>query len=73
VPLFDFQDGNGPVPAHQHSDGGGWVADTAYVDDSVYVGPDALVFDSARVYAVTRRSTTRHESSETVVCLKLCK
>ena len=31
--TFDFQDGNGPVPAHRHinPDGttGGWVADTA--------------------------------------------
>ena len=25
--AFDF--GTGPVPAHQHPNGGGWVADTA--------------------------------------------
>ena len=30
--TFDFKDGNGPVPAHQHPNGGGWVADTAKVD-----------------------------------------
>jgi len=23
--THDFQDGNGPVPAHQHANGGGWV------------------------------------------------
>ena len=27
--TFDF--GKGPVPAHQHPNGGGWVADTATV------------------------------------------
>ena len=30
--TFDFKDGNGPVPAHEHPNGGGWVADTAKVD-----------------------------------------
>ena len=40
--LHDF--GEGPVPAHQHSNGGGWVADTADVADSVFVGPNARVF-----------------------------
>jgi hypothetical protein len=25
--AFDF--GNGPVPAHRHPNGGGWVADTS--------------------------------------------
>ena len=29
--TFDFNDGNGPVPAHKHPNGGGWVADTAKV------------------------------------------
>ena len=32
------------VPAHQHLNGGGWVADTAIVLDEVYVGPTARVF-----------------------------
>ena len=45
--TFDF--GNGPVPAHQHSNGGGCVADTAKVADTAYVGPDAQVSDTARV------------------------
>jgi carbonic anhydrase/acetyltransferase-like protein (isoleucine patch superfamily) len=46
---FDFEDGNGPVPAHRHSCGGGWVADTATVDDTAYVGLNARVFGDARV------------------------
>ena len=32
--TYDFDDGNGPVPAHRHSNGGGWVAETAKVDAS---------------------------------------
>ena len=46
--TFDF--GYGPVPAHQHPRGGGWVADSARVADTVYVGPDAQVSDTAQVY-----------------------
>lgn len=51
---FDFKDGNGPVPAHQHPNGGGWVADTATVADTAYVNPNAKVFGNAVVsdYAV---------------------
>jgi hypothetical protein len=45
--TFDF--GNGPVPAHQHPNGGGWVADTATVAITAYVGPDAHVFGDAKV------------------------
>ena len=45
--TFDF--GFGPVPAHQHPNGRGWVADTAHVDDSAYIGPDAQVSGDARV------------------------
>ena len=47
--TFDFQDGNGPVPAHQHPNGGGWVADTATVEETAYVGADARVSGSALV------------------------
>jgi hypothetical protein len=50
VTTFDFGDGNGPVPAHKHSNGGGWVADTATVADTAYVGPNARVYGYARVY-----------------------
>ena len=39
--VYDF--GAGPVPAHQHPNGGGWVANTAHVAESVYVGPLAAV------------------------------
>ena len=33
---------------HQHSNGGGWVANTATVAKSVYVGPFAIVFMNFR-------------------------
>lgn len=46
---FDFKDGKGLVPAHRHSHGGGWVANTADVAASAYVGPDAQVYGSAEV------------------------
>lgn len=45
--TFDF--GNGPVPAHQHSNGGGWVADTAKLSETAYVGLNAQVGGNARV------------------------
>ncbi len=48
--LHDFLNGKGKVPSHLHENGGGWVADTACVQREVYVGPDAEVFDTARVY-----------------------
>ncbi|QKE37355.1 hypothetical protein [Ferrovum myxofaciens] len=52
--TFDFEDGNGPVPAHRHKnpDGseGGWVAETAFVSKTATVGPNAQVFGQARVY-----------------------
>ena len=44
----DFNDGKGPAPAHKHSNGGGWVADTATVAASAFVGPDARVYGGAR-------------------------
>ena len=46
--TFDF--GYGPVPAHQHTNGGGWVADSATVDNTAYVGANARVFGQAQVY-----------------------
>ena len=48
--THDFGDGRGPVAAHRHPNGGGWVADTAPVDATAYVGPNAQVSDNARVY-----------------------
>ena len=47
--LHEYDFGNGPVPAHQHPRGGGWVADTATVDETCFVGPYARVFDNAYV------------------------
>ena len=47
--TYDFGDGNGPVPAHQHPNGGGWVANTAWVQDTAYVGSDATVYGRAWV------------------------
>ena len=45
----DFGDGSGSVAAHRHSNGGGWIADTATVMDSVYVSRNAQVFGEASV------------------------
>jgi len=45
--THDF--GTGPVPAHQHSNGGGWIADTATVAETAYVGPNAKIFGNARI------------------------
>ena len=58
--LFDFNDGNGPVPAHRHinPDGtlGGWVADTAVVYGNAVVSGDARVYGDAVVYGNARVS-----------------
>jgi hypothetical protein len=48
--TYDFKDGHGPVNAHRHSDGKGWVADTATVESTVYIGPNAKVYGDAKVY-----------------------
>jgi len=45
--THDFGDGKGPVLAHKHPNGGGWVANTADVDDTAFVGPNACVSGSA--------------------------
>ena len=50
--TFDF--GQGPVPAHQHTNPngaiGGWVADTAHVAPTAFVGADARVSGNTWVY-----------------------
>jgi NDP-sugar pyrophosphorylase family protein len=38
----------------QHPNGGGWVARSASVDDSVFIGPDAIVMESAHVTGKSR-------------------
>lgn len=58
--IHDFGDGNGPVKAHRHPHGGGWVADTAYADNTSYVGPQALVYGMAR--AVEHSMVVEHAS-----------
>lgn len=40
---------DGPVPAHRHPNGGGWVAESATVADTAYVGPNAKVYGHATV------------------------
>ena len=38
-----------PEEQHQHKNGGGWVANTVTIDDSVYVASNAQVFGNAQV------------------------
>ena len=64
--TFDF--GLGPVPAHRHKNGGGWVADTAHVADDAYVGPNARVFGQAQVYGEARVSGQAWVCDEAWVC-----
>lgn len=51
--TFDFDDGNGPVPAHRHNNTsgrlGGWVANSASVHQYAFVNEDARVFGLAEV------------------------
>ena len=39
-----------PEEQHQHKNGGGWVANTVTIDDSVYVAPTAQVSGNAQVF-----------------------
>lgn len=47
--MHDFDDGNGPVQAHRHPNGGGWVANTATVAETAFVDQEASVFGYSRV------------------------
>ncbi len=58
--LHDFKDGNGSIPAHRHTLGGGWVANTAHVESSAYVGPQARVFG----YAIIKDDAIITENAE---------
>jgi hypothetical protein len=49
APKHDFKDGRGRVFAHRHDNGGGWVADTAWVAPAAKVTRNAQVFGFARV------------------------
>ena len=54
ITTFDFNDGNGLVPAHRHKnpngDFGGWVANSAIVEATVHVDFNSQVFGQAWVY-----------------------
>ena len=39
---------------HKHKNGGGWVAETAYVEPSVFVGPYAIVYGQAQLSGKVR-------------------
>ena len=41
---------------HRHPNGGGWVEDTASVDETAHIGPDAQVCGAARVFGAARVS-----------------
>ena len=43
-----------PAGGHRHKNGGGWVQESARVDETAYVGPDAMVLDRARVLGNAR-------------------
>lgn len=67
APKHDFKDGRGRVFAHRHVNGNGWVADTACVDDSCYVGSRAQVSQYARVFNQVRIEAKAHVSGYAVV------
>jgi carbonic anhydrase/acetyltransferase-like protein (isoleucine patch superfamily) len=46
---YDFGDGNGLVEANFHRNGGGVVASTAKVDDSVFIDRESVIFGHARI------------------------
>ena len=54
--TFNFHDGNGPVPAHRHTnpDGseGGWVANTARVYGNAWVYGNAQVSGNAQFLVI---------------------
>ena len=54
--TFDFEDGNGPVPAHHHTNPDGSVADTAWVANTARVSDTAQVSGNAWVYGTARVS-----------------
>jgi len=66
-PKHDFKDGSGRVPAHKHDNGGGWVADTAAVDDCVYIGRRCEIFNRATVKGPVRLEGTSRISGSAVV------
>src|SRR5208337_1207378 len=59
---------------HQHKHGGGWVANTARVEPSVYVGPYCVIYGSAelservRVEGTAQVSGHAKLSGDVLVC-----
>lgn len=55
-PTFDFGAGQVRASRHTNPDGslGGWVADSAHVDATAVLGPDARVHGNARVFGTGR-------------------
>ena len=49
IRTHQFKHSDGPVAAHKHPNGGGWVANTATVAETAYVGPKAKVYGNAEV------------------------
>jgi ADP-glucose pyrophosphorylase len=47
--MHVFDEFAGPVPAHHHANGGGWVAESARVSPDSFVGQDAEVYEGATV------------------------
>lgn len=64
--MFDFGDGNGPVPASRHCNGGGWVGKGTFIYGDTYIGPDAMVFGRASVYNSTITDRARIHGSADV-------
>jgi carbonic anhydrase/acetyltransferase-like protein (isoleucine patch superfamily) len=58
--TYDFDDGLGPVPAYRHPNGGGWVSETAQVEKTATVGPQARVHG----YAVIRDFAVINERAD---------
>lgn len=66
-PKHDFKDGALRVLAHKHENGGGWVADTASVEPSVYVGRKCEIFNRAIVKGSVRLEGNARISGAAVV------
>ena len=47
--MYDFDDGRGEVPAHQHPKGGGWVEDNCEVSADSMISEDSVVSDRSTV------------------------
>ena len=70
--TFDFEDGNGPVPAHRHvnPDGleGGWVAETATVERNARVSGTARVYEGEHGGSNNPVEETKPETKDVTPC-----